>query len=382
VYTICRHKIGTSPQLDTLARECGRLYSATVTCFWRTVRKKGLWLKASSLMRWHNADILHAHTADACVQTFFASLKSWRKRRKQDPDAKPPRRRRRYFRIEYKSSAIRLLEGRFHLSNGRNSPALLLDWREWDCPRHLVIRWTGKQYEAIAAYDLPEPEPVAEGSVVGVDLGEVHMAATSEGDLLNGRYLRSLTQLRHKVQSRIQSSMDRRKKGSRRWRKARRAKARFLSRMKHRIQDVLHKLTRRLVSTFQKAKVQTVVMGDVRDIRHDFDYVSKANQRLHSWSHGQARWYITYKAQREGMEVVLQEESYTSQTCPCCQHRRKPRGRRYVCSACGFVGHRDCVGALNIRNKYLERVPVECPMARATGVRYHAHLRCSNPALC
>jgi hypothetical protein len=112
MYQVRRVNIGKTAQLEELARECGRLYSQTVVSFWRTVRHKGIWLAPKHLMRWHTCDKLHAHTADACVQAFFANLKSWRERKKLgDPHAHPPRRRRRYFRIEYKRSAMRLLDG-------------------------------------------------------------------------------------------------------------------------------------------------------------------------------------------------------------------------------------------------------------------------------
>src|SRR5215472_15197858 len=56
-------------------------------------------------------------------------------------------------------------------------------------------------------------------------------------------------------------------------------------------------------------------------------------------------------AERLGMEVVLQEESYTSRTCPKCgQVRSKVRGRVFRCPTqrCRFVWHRDGVGAVNI----------------------------------
>src|SRR5438552_16883655 len=107
MYIVRRINIGRRPQLDELALECGRLYSATVVWFWRTVRHQEIWLKPSSMMRWLNSEKLHAHSADACVQAFYAALKSWRKRRKTDPEAKPPRGRRKFFRIEYKNTAIR-----------------------------------------------------------------------------------------------------------------------------------------------------------------------------------------------------------------------------------------------------------------------------------
>src|SRR6202011_5609500 len=87
---IRRVSLGKTAHLDEFAHVCGELYSRTLVCFWRTVRKKGIWLKPKDLMRWHTSDKLHAHPADACVQAFFASLKSWRERRKTDPTAPPP----------------------------------------------------------------------------------------------------------------------------------------------------------------------------------------------------------------------------------------------------------------------------------------------------
>jgi len=71
-----RLKIGQSDQMDTLARASGELYSRVVISYWRTVRHKGVWLKPKHLMRWHTSPALHAHTADACVQSFFAALDS------------------------------------------------------------------------------------------------------------------------------------------------------------------------------------------------------------------------------------------------------------------------------------------------------------------
>jgi len=43
---------------DKLAQKSGELYSQTVKFFWRTVRKKSLWLKPSSLMRLFNLQVV------------------------------------------------------------------------------------------------------------------------------------------------------------------------------------------------------------------------------------------------------------------------------------------------------------------------------------
>lgn len=382
MYQVRRLSLGKMEEVDELARECGRLYSQTLVSFWRTVRKNGIWLKPKHLMRWHNSTKLHAHTADACVQAFFSALKSWRELRKVHPDAKPPRRRKRYFRIEYKQSAMKLKDGQLRLSNGKGNAPLILDWR-WELPQTIVIRWTGTQYEALATYKVTEStiqQPIGE-KVCGIDMGEIHMAVAHDGEythILNGRLLRSKRQYQNKLKARLSPLIDRKKKGSRRRKKLVKSKKQQLRKIKHQIRDIEHKQTSKLINTLYQDGVQTLVIGDVRDIRQGLDVGSKTNQKLHQWSHGATRFNLTYKAERMGMRVVLQEESYTSKTCPSCGHRRKSsvQGRTFSCRKCGFPFHRDGVGAMNIRYKYREEfgVPhVVGGMAPPTGMRYLPH---------
>ncbi|KKN16006.1 hypothetical protein LCGC14_0980310 [marine sediment metagenome] len=375
-YIVRRIKIGHSRQLDALALECGRLYSEVVVSFWRTVRHKGLWLKPSSMMRWLNSDKLHAHTADACVQAFYAALKSWHTRQKGDPEARPPHRQRKFFRIEYKNSAMRLREGKLVLSNGRGSDPLVLDWA-FDIPRTLIVHWQGTQYEAIATYEAKEIADSLGDKVAGVDLGEVHMAVAHDGEactIANGRHLRSVRRYQNKLKALLSSKIDTKKRGSQRREKLIQSKRKQLSKLDHQIRDILHKQTTGLITTLHEAGVQTVVIGDVRDLRKGLDYGKKANQKIHQMVSGKTRFLLTYKAELRGMEVALQDEAYTTQTCPACGHRKKPKGREYSC-CCGFSYHRDGVGSLNIRNKYLGCGPVVGVMAPPTGLRYHPHVR-------
>jgi putative transposase len=371
MYTVRRIKLGKTAQLDALALECGKLYSDTVVWFWRTVNRQGLWLKPSSMMRWLNSDKLHAHTADACVQAFFASLKSWRARRKTDPNARPPRRRRKFFRIEYKNSAMRLRDGKLILSNGRGNAPLVLDW-PFPIPRTLVVRWQGEQYQAIATYTAEKIAEPTGDKTAGIDLGEIHMAVAHDGEnctILNGRKLRSVRQYQNKLKAKLSSMIDTKKKGSKRRRRLVKSKRKQLRKLDNQIKDIQHKQTTALVSTLHQDGVQTVVVGDVRDIRQGLDYGKKANQKIHQMISGKTRFMLTHKCERRGMSVVLQEESYTTQTCPACGNRKKPKGREYVC-VCGFRYHRDGVGSFNIRSKYLNSGSVVGFMAQPTGIRF------------
>src|SRR5882757_10442802 len=112
-------------------------------------------------------------------------------------------------------------------------------------------------------------------------------------------------------------------------------------------------------------------------LRQNVDVGSKNNQKIHQWSAGSVRHKLTYKAERLGMIVQLQDEHSTSKTCPVCEHKRKtsPSGRVFTCTKkeCKWQYHRDGVGAINIRRKYLGLGPVIGDMAPPTGMGFRHH---------
>ncbi|WP_156920606.1 RNA-guided endonuclease InsQ/TnpB family protein [Thermicanus aegyptius] len=380
MYIVRKLKIGKTKELDNLARNAGETYTKVLVGFWRVVRKKGIWLSPNAMMKMVKNRNLHSQSTQAIVQTFFASLKSWRERRKTDLKAKPPKRRRRYFRIQWKEDAIRIKDGLLYLSNGKGNNPLVLPW-QFEKPKLVEIGWDGKQYELRATYlNEPNLKQTQGDKTAGIDLGEIHIAAVYNGEqsyIFNGRLLRSKRRYQNKLKAFLQSKIDKKKKGSRRWRRLIRSKAKQLAKIRNQIHDILHKETTKLVSILYREGIQTVVIGDVRDIRKDIDYGSVANQKLHQWAFGKTRYFIQYKAERLGLKTVLQDESYTSQECPVCGVRHKPKGREFKCT-CGFSYHRDGVGAINIRRKYLGLGPVVGVMASPIGVRYQPHMWCSS----
>ena len=62
------------------------------------------------------------------------------------------------------------------------------------------------------------------------------------------------------------------------------------------------------------------MIGDVRNIRLDNHVGSTNNQKNHQLPFGSVRHKLTFKAERCGMQVALQDEHYTSRTCPACMH--------------------------------------------------------------
>ncbi|ACK68910.1 transposase, IS605 OrfB family [Gloeothece citriformis PCC 7424] len=379
-YIVRKLKLEKTPQLDHLARAAGELYSRTVVSFWRTVRKKNIWLSGYTMERWHTSSSLHAHSSDAIVQCFYNSLKSWRIRRKTDPHSKPPRRRRWYFKVIWKSAAIKLKGGKLRLSNGQSNSPLIVDWY-WEKPSIIELGWNkaSQCYELRACYKEEIAQPINDGNVAAVDLGEIHPMVIADGvntDIFNGRYLRSVRRYQNKLKVRLSKLIDRKKFRSKRRKRSIKSKQKQLAKLNNQIKDIEHKLTSRAVSMLKLRGIQTLVIGDVRDIRNGLDYGKKNNQKLHQWSFGSIRIHLEYKCKKAGIKTVLITEEYTSQECLNCRKRNKPKNRNYRCS-CSFEFHRDGVGSNNIRAKYLGIVPVVGLMARPSGLRFHSHIQCN-----
>lgn len=381
-----------SDLLDRLARASGQLYTQALVTYWRILRKTGngkngrkpVFLSQYRMEALYPKDpdgLLHSHTCDAIVGNFYDAIKSANERKKKgDKDAKYPRRRKWYYKITWKTSGIRLKDGHLILSTGKHIESLVLPWTH-ELPRMVEIGWkmTGG-YELRAMYEVGKGQPLGNG-VAAIDQGELRTATVYDGEkatIYSGRLVRSKARYRAKTIAKLEAKISRTRKGnghqksSRRRKKLIRAKRRVTSKINHQIKDIQHKQSAHLVSTLYNSGVQTVVIGDIKDIRKSIQYGPKTNQQLHGWSFGAFRWMVTYKAKRLGMSVELMDEAYTSQTCPQCAARHKPRGRTYRCK-CGFVSDRDAVGSMNIRAKYLDSfgkpvVGVMSPPVR--GVRY------------
>ncbi len=200
-----------------------------------------------------------------------------------------------------------------------------------------------------------EPVLRTKGASVAVDLGEIHPAVVTDGKtglVLSARALRSTGQgLAAKAISLLDARKARMKPGSKRYRRMAKAKAKARRKAAARQRDILHKVSRAVVDYAVETNAREIVIGDVREIADGVNNGKNSNQKISLWPHGKLRGYIAYKALRQGMETLLEDEHYTTQTCPGCGKRKKPKGRVYRCSRCGFVGHRDVVGASNILSR-------------------------------
>jgi len=292
--------------------------------------------------------------------------------------------------LRWKSQGVTLRDdGVLRLSTKRGEDSILINWPVDTEPRTVEVGKTSNGYVVRAQYDKEPVDRTTGDKVAGIDLGEKHLAgvATSEECfLINGGELRALRHYQNQLKAKLNAKIDRKERGSNRWKKLVKTKNQQLGHIDNKITDLLHKLSRKVVEMLLERRVSAIRIGDVRGIRDRINYGNQMNQRLHQWAYGEFARMIEYKAKLAGITAQKVDEAYTSQECPQCGHRQKPSGRGYVCSECSFHGHRDVVGAANIRRKYVgsdneptgsaSRLPGV--MASPSGVRFHPHLQCSS----
>jgi IS605 OrfB family transposase len=225
-----------------------------------------------------------------------------------------------------------------------------------------LLRITRKRGKWIAdvAYTLPDPPAAPSEAVMGVDLGikvpaVVHVIGRGTRYLGNGRSQRARRRQFYARRRALQQA-----KKVRAVRKSRGKEARWMC-------DTNHKLSHQVVAHAQQQGVGAIRLERLAGIRQQTVQrttrpsggakrtpARKNNRMLASWPFYQLATFIAYKAARAGMAVEWVDPAYTSRTCPACSARNAATDRRYVCGECGWMGHRDAVGAINISRRTTE----------------------------
>lgn len=370
-------------EADALNRASGERYTQVLVFHWRTYRHTGHWLSRYGAEKWNDRlnagkpNLLQAHSIDAAQQGFAKACKTARECRKAGLDTRYPYKRKKFRTTIWKKSGIRRMGDHLLLSRAKGLPAIRValpdDLRDvLDILEVRLVYDKAKRHYTwhIVVENGKQPKDAPGTNVVAVDMGEIHPAAMSDGHdtvVVTCRELRSQQQYRNKRLASLRQRQSRYKRKSRMWKRIQRRINRFLAQQDKRIRDMQHKVSREVVNVAVEREAGTIAIGDVRDVADKVNLGKKTNQKISNWGHGKLRAYITYKAEAEGIQVELVNERYTSQTCPQCGCRHKPRGRRYVCGQCGFSGHRDGVGAVNILSVQQHGAPGHiCPTGNTT----------------
>ncbi len=201
--------------------------------------------------------------------------------------------------------------------------------------------------------------------IAGVDFGLdnlITLVATdgSRPKIVTGRELKSINQFYNKKSAKLQTLL---KQGGE---NSSNKLSTLWARRNRKINHVLHSVSSQVTSYLVNTGVRTLVIGWNNGFKDSINIGRKNNQQFVQIPHARLRDMLTYKAEQAGINVIIQEESYTSKasfidkdTIPVYNKEKveKPvfSGKRIkrgiYKSKDGTLIHADVNGAWNIMRK-------------------------------
>jgi putative transposase len=213
-----------------------------------------------------------------------------------------------------------------------------------------VSRMTDGRYYASLLLDdgIEKPASSGEGKTIGIDLGLIDFAVTSDGSTFNNP---KPLKKHEKNLKRKQRKLSRKKdKTTRKRRKAKRALARVHSKISRVREDFLHKLSRKIVNENQVIVVEDLAVKNMVKHHNLAKSISDAG-----W--GTFCTMLKYKAEQDG-KIYLEigrffPSSHLCHTTLLPIPKMDLSVRSFLCPHCNVRHDRDVNAAMNIRNEGL-----------------------------
>lgn len=178
------------------------------------------------------------------------------------------------------------------------------------------------------------------GNVLGVDLGENNLAATSSGKIFGGGKIRHERDCALAFRRRLQSN------GSE---SAKQLLKKISGKEARHMAQINHEISKAIIEEAIATNCDTIAMENLTNIRKRIRAGKRVRSRLHRWAWAQLQEFIEYKAQAAGLGVVFVNPAYTSQMCAVCEKIGTRSRHRLLCKFCGIQRHSDLNASQNIR---------------------------------
>ena len=204
---------------------------------------------------------------------------------------------------------------------------------------------------------------------MSIDLGIDNLAScssnVSKSFIINGKPVKSINQFYNKKKAKLQTELELKNK-----KKSSKQIQNLTLKRNNKIKDYFHKASRYIVNQLVNQSINTLIIGKNDGWKQETNIGNVNNQNFTQIPHQMFINQLKYKCQLEGINVVEQEESYTSKVSffdndfiPVYGQNDelfKSSGKRikrglYKASS-GLVLNADINGSLNIMRKYLNEV--------------------------
>lgn len=187
----------------------------------------------------------------------------------------------------------------------------LTDFKDIDCVR--IIPKLG--YHVIEViYTIPDAPKLSNNNrYCAIDLGVNNLATVTSNIpeikpiIINGRPLKSINQFYNKELSKKKSVLEIRNK-----KKSSKSINKLSLKRKNKIDNYLHKASKTIVKTCVNNQINTLIIGKNDNWKRGVDMNKQNNQNFVSIPHSRFIEMLSYKCEKQGISIILQEESYTS----------------------------------------------------------------------
>lgn len=320
--------------------------------------------------------LLPSQTAQEVCFVLQQNYKSWFKLRKTDKLANPPRFRKKkelstlsfyghnkQLKIE-NNKFIVSLSRKYKQEQGISKLEIEFDvWKTIDGQLKMCqLIYKNGEWFANIVYEVVDKQINLNEKVRAIDLGIINLASacdnSGKSNIYSGKQALAVQHYFNSRKARVTSKLTKQF--------PKRHKSKTLNNLNRKqsrqINQIIHTISKKIVDDAKQDNVSVLVIGDIKNIRKDKNFGKVNNQKLHSWSFSKITEQIKYKSSLSGIRVATVSEEYTSQTCSCCNARRKANRKHrglYVCKFCGRVINADVNGAVNILKKYLQMFNLE-----------------------
>jgi len=212
----------------------------------------------------------------------------------------------------------------------------------------------------LCTIDMSEDTPLDPQDVLGVDLGVVNLATTSDGTTHSGAGVEACRTRYAQRRQRLQRAATVAQMDGKRPKRIRCALRRMARKEAGFRRDVNHGISKTLVAA-AKGTDRGIALEDLKDIRRQTRFRPPQRARMTGWAFAQLRSFVEYKAQLAGVPVVLVDPKHTSQGCNRCGHvarANRQHQARFSCKHCGYTTNADFNAANNIRDRARVKVPL------------------------
>lgn len=198
-----------------------------------------------------------------------------------------------------------------------------------------------KTFYLMVVVEVEDDEEIDPDGVIGVDMGIVNIATTSDGDMYSGDKCNEIRMKYSSIKAKLQRA------GT--W-SAKKHLKKISGKERRFKKDINHRIAKEIVQTAKDTN-RAIAIEDLKGIRSNGTVSKAVRTAIGKWAFYELGQYIKYKATIKGVPVYVVDPRNTSRQCSVCGHIDKKNRKtqsKFKCLNCGHQENADINASKNI----------------------------------